>query len=181
MEFFEDFYLKTVRYDITNKFFLKNTKRLPKLTKIILNFNCHNKPLDLYLVASSMLALEFITCQRGVLTKSKFPNLSLRLRKGIPVGCKLTLKKENNYIFLSKILQQVYTKNRFFILLEPNSIKNAFSFNITELLLFNELAEQYKIFRNLNRLNVTIVTNTNSIDELEFVLKALKLPLKVRV
>jgi large subunit ribosomal protein L5 len=181
MHFFENFYLKTVRYDLTNKYCLKNTNSIPKLKKIILNFNCWSKPLDVHLVASSMLALELIACQKSELTKTKFANLALRLRKGIPIGCKLTLKKEHNYIFLSKIVQEVSPSNKVFMLYQPNLIKNAFSFNIAELFNFNELEKQYNFFKDLNNLNVTVITNTNSLDELEFILKALKLPLKLQI
>lgn len=181
MQFFENFYLKTVRYDLTNRYFLKNTKSIPKIKKIILNFNCWSKPLDVNLVASSMLALELITCQKGELTKTKFSNLILRLRKGIPIGCKLILKKENNYIFLSKIVQEVSPSNKVFMLYNPNLMKNAFSFNIKELFNFNELEKQYSFFKDLNHLNVTIITNTNSLNELEFLLKSLKIPLKFQI
>lgn len=181
MQFFENFYLKTVRYDLANKYSLKSTKSMPKLKKIILNFNCWSKPLDINLVASSMLALELITSQKGELTKTKFSNLALRLRKGIPIGCKLILKKENHYMFLSKIVQEISPSNKVFMLYNPNLINNAFSFNITELFNFNELEKQYSFFKDLNYLNITVITNTNSLNELEFLLKSLKIPLKLQI
>jgi ribosomal protein L5 len=62
MNFLEHFYLKTLKYDLSNRFLYKNTKELPKLKKIILNFGC--KTSDLKQLSASLLALELITNQK---------------------------------------------------------------------------------------------------------------------
>jgi large subunit ribosomal protein L5 len=176
MQFLETFYLKTLQYDIINKYYLKSTRNVPRLKKIILNFNYWGKNLDIKPLASSLLALELISSQKGSLTKTNSIHILLRLKKGIPVGCKLTLRKTNNFEFLSKIIQESSPSGKVFNLFKPNGLKNAFSFIISELYSFNELEQQYQIFTELNRLNITVVVNTNSASELEFILKSLQVP-----
>jgi large subunit ribosomal protein L5 len=180
MKSLENFYFKTIKYDLTNKYLFKETKNIPKIEKIILNFNCWCKPSDFSLLASSILALEMISNQSGVLTKALYPNIALRLRKGFPIGCKLILKKENNFNFLSKVVQEVHPSNKVCVMFKPNpNVHNAFSFSITELFSFIELEKQYSLFKDLKELNITIVTNTQSVQVLEFTLKSLKVPLSI--
>ena len=59
---FEYFYYKTTKYDLVNKFFYKNTKKIPKFQKIVLNFNC--KTTDIKQISTTLLALELITGKR---------------------------------------------------------------------------------------------------------------------
>jgi large subunit ribosomal protein L5 len=94
MNYFENFKKKNLKYDIINKFNIKNTKKIPKLNKITLNIGC--KSSDIKIVSASTLSLEIITNQNCFLTLSKKPNLLLKIRKNNPSGCKLTLKKEQN-------------------------------------------------------------------------------------
>jgi large subunit ribosomal protein L5 len=174
----EKFYLKTLQYDINNKYLLKSIKDIPKLKKIVLNHNCSSKPLNLKLLASSMLALELITGQKGTLTKTSSPNISLRLKKGTPIGCKLTLKKEAKYEFLSKIMKESTPSSKTFKLFKSNQLEKAFSFDIVELFSFNEVEKQYRIFTNLTALNVTITANSESSFNFKFLIKTLQLLLK---
>ena len=91
MHFLDYFYTKTLKFDLINKFYYKELKNLPKLKKIVLNFNCRTT--NLKTLATHLLALELITNQKSNLTISKRPNLLLKIRKGNPVGCKVILKK----------------------------------------------------------------------------------------
>jgi large subunit ribosomal protein L5 len=105
MMIFNSFYLKTLKYELCNKFAYKNINEVPKLKKIILNFGC--KTADLKHLSASLLALELITSQKGRITTTKSPNLLLKIKKGNPSGCKVTLKKTQmsntkfNIIFFS--------------------------------------------------------------------------------
>lgn len=177
MQFLENFYLKTLQYEIINKYSLNDTKNLPKFKKIILNFNYWGKYSDLKLLAISMLALELIANQKGSLTKTSSVNVSLRIKKGIPTGCKLTLQKTNNFEILSKIVQEVSPSVKVFTLYTPNKKINAFSFNIFELYGFYELEQRYHIFTELQQLDVTVVMSTKSCQELEFILKSIQMPI----
>jgi large subunit ribosomal protein L5 len=179
MDSIQKFYYKTVKYDLVNKYMIKKSKEIPKIDRIVLNFNCWLKPGNISALSACLLALETITHQSGVLTKALFPQISLRLRKGFPIGCKLTLKKKNQYNFFSKIIREVYPSSKTFAPLRANNSNNAFSFNIRELFSFPELEENYNLFKDLEPLNVTIITvNTPSVHELEFLLTSLKVPIE---
>ena len=108
MQFLEHFNKKTFKYDLINKFLYKNTKKLPKIKKIILNFSCQSTKLKN--LASSLLALELITTKKGLLTTSKKANILLKLRKGNPVGCKIVLTSKNYYNFLARFLNEILPK-----------------------------------------------------------------------
>jgi ribosomal protein L5 len=139
MQALETFYLKTLQYELVNKFFVKNTKNIPKLKKIVLNFNYGGKHSNFKLLASSLLALELTTGQKGLITKSTSINLLLSLKKGIPVGCKLIIKKKSIFKFLSKITQEVSPSKKGLKLFKTIKLSNAFSFFISELYNFTEL------------------------------------------
>ena len=100
------FYTKTLKFDLINKFHYINLKKLPKLKKVILNFSC--KTTDINILVKHLLVIELITNQKGVLTLSKHPILSLQIKKGEPTGCKLTLRKTNMLNFLSKSVNKIY-------------------------------------------------------------------------
>ena len=90
------YYNNIVKYDLINKFYYKNIKQLPSILKIILNFNF--KKQNIKNLMSSLIALELISSQKPIFTKSKISNITLKIRKGQPVGCKITLRKQNSLI-----------------------------------------------------------------------------------
>ncbi len=88
MSFLSNFQLKVLKHDLLNKFNYKNINDLPKMKKIILNFSCRTS--NIKRLATAALALELITNKKGVLTRSKKSNILLKIRKGNPIGCKIT-------------------------------------------------------------------------------------------
>ena len=131
-------------------------------------------------LATNLLALELITNQKGLLTISRRPNLVLKIRKGNPTGCKLTLKKNFMLTFLSKISNEIFPKIKNFngIIINKKINKTGFSFIIKNTLNFSELTEQYYLFNNLPNLNLSLTLNVNSKEETLFLLKSIQLPLK---
>ena len=96
------FYTKTLKYELLNKFLYKNVNKLPKIKKIIFNFNCKN--FELKNLAVSLLVLELITNQKGILTKSKYSNILLKICKGNPTGCKVILRKRKMLDFFFRLI-----------------------------------------------------------------------------
>jgi large subunit ribosomal protein L5 len=181
MNFIKNFYYTTVNYDLVNKFSYKKTKQLPKIKKIILNFGY--KTNDIKNLASSLLALELITTQRGMLTLTKTSNILLKIRKGNPVGCKVTLRNGNMYNYFSKLVVEIFPKLKNFEgFKKPTKLKkNVFSYEINDIFNFQELEEHYYLFNNLSKLSITIITNTNTSQEFFFLLNALKFPFKKQI
>lgn len=180
MHFLEYFHSKTLKYEFLNKFFYKNIKELPKLEKIILNFG--GKSTDLKRLSLSILALELITSQKGKLTNAKKANILLKIRKGNPVGCKITLRKKRMFNFLEKTLVDIIPKIKNFngLTVSRKIKKNVFSYELHDTLNFQELEEHYYLFNNLPNLDITFITKTNTKKELLFILKSFQLPLIVK-
>ena len=178
MHFLTYFYTKTLKFDLINKFYYTDLKKLPKLKRIILNFS--SKTTELKTIATHLVALELITTQKGTITVSKRPNLLLKIRKGNPTGCKVTLRNISAINFLFKTLIEVFSKTKNFtgITVHKKIEKDAFSFSIKDTLTFPELAEHYYLFNNLSNLNISFVTNASTKEEMLFILKSLKFPLK---
>lgn len=172
------FYTRTLKFDLINKFYYTNLKKLPKLKKVVLNFSCRTT--ELKSLATSLLALELITNQKGVLTISKRPNLLLKIRKGNPTGCKLTLKKTSILNFVSKSLNEIFSKMKNFngISINQKVEETVISFVIKDTLNFSELTEHYYLFNNLSNLNLSFITSVETRKEMLFILKSLQLPIK---
>lgn len=179
MHFLEKFYIKTLKYDLINKFIYKNINQLPKLQKIILNFG--SKKSDIKQLASSLLAFELIANQKGILTTTKKSNILLKIRKGNPTGCKLTLQKYNLFNFFGKTVIEIFPKLKNFTGFSINQKlkKNAFSYELHETFSFSELENHYYYFSNLPKLDITIVTTARNKTELIFLLKSLQFSIKI--
>jgi large subunit ribosomal protein L5 len=175
MNFLLNFYLKTYKYDLINRFPYNHTKNLPKLKKIVLNFEC--KTTELKRLTSALLAVELITNQRGVLTTAKQSDIVLKIRKGNPTGCKITLQKNNMFHFLTKLIVEITPKLKNFNGFKVNRKlkKNMFSYELRDTFVFPELENNYYLFNNLPKLGMTIVTTSKKKEELLYMLRLIKL------
>ena len=178
MHFLNYFYLKTLKLDLINKFHYRDLKELPKLKQIVLNFSC--KTTELKTLATHLLALELICNQKGITTVSRRPNLLLKIRKGNPTGCKITLRKTSILNFLAKNLNDTFSKTKNFngIIINHKIKKGTLSFSIKNTLTFSALAKHYYLFNNMSNFDLAFVTNVKTKEEMFFLLKSLQLPLK---
>jgi large subunit ribosomal protein L5 len=178
MHFLNHFYQRNLKFDLINKFYYTDLKKLPKLKKVILNFSC--KTTELKTLATKLLALELITGQKGMLTISRRPNLLLKIRKGNPTGCKLSLRKTFMLDFFSKSSNEIFPKVKNFtgITVNKKIEKTAFSYVIKDTLNFSELAEHYYLFNNLSNLDISVIATVKTKEEMLFFLQALQLPIK---
>ena len=176
MNLLENYYKKVIRHDLINKFFYNHIEDVPQLKKIILNFRC--KSFEIKNLAASLLSLELIAVQQGILTKSKRANILLKIRKGNPVGCTVVLRKNKMYNFLFKLLIDVFPNSRDFkgITVAKKLSNTSFSFTLKDLISFKELEKQFYLFSKLPPLNITFVTDTKTKKELLYLLNAFKLP-----
>lgn len=176
MNFIKKNYYRTLKYDLINKFVYENTKTIPKIEKITLNFGC--KTSDLKTLSTSALALELITSQKGTLTLTKYNNILLKIRKGHPVGCKVTLREKKIFTFLTKMLIDIFPKLKNFEGLKMNKKmkKNTLSYELADTFSFQELEDHYYLFNNLLNLHVTIITTSKREKELHFIFNSVKIP-----
>lgn len=177
MQIFEYYYTNIIRYDLINKFYYNNHKQIPKVIKIVLNFNCNS--VNIKRLISSMVALELITNQKSVILTSKKANISLKLRKGNPIGCKVTLKKKNMNFFFFRLISEIFPNIKLFEGFTNKKSKNksnSFSFKISKTLFITELEKYYQFFKDLPNLQIIIITNSLFSFELVFLLQSYKFP-----
>lgn len=180
MYFLEEFYIKTIKLNLINKFIYNKSKKLPKLKKISFSFNY--KVTNIKDLSSSNLALELITKQKGIMILIKKSNSKFRLRKGNPIGCKVTLRKINMFRIFIKLLVEIWPKHKIIYILKSNNKiipKNLFVGQIKNLFNFEEFHEQYYSFNTLSNLNFVISTNSNKKEHF-FILKSFKFPFKIK-
>lgn len=169
MHFLNNYTESIVKYDLINKFNYRNLNKIPKLEFLTLTFKLQKYDIKTLISASS--AIEIITSQKSVLNYSKVSNVSLKIRKGQPVGCKATLRKQNLNYFLYVLINTVPPiKND--IRIQKNV--QLFSISINNILIFKNLENNYPFFKKLSNLNVNLTTNCDH-KELLFILKSNKL------
>jgi len=180
MNILENYYRKVIQRELINKFSYTRLEEIPRLKKIILNFGC--KSSEIKTVALALLTLELITMKQGSLVKSKRPNVVLKIRKGNPVGCLVVLRNTAMYSFLSKLLSEVFPNLKSFtgITVSKKLGGPNFSFTLKDLITFKELERQFYLFTNLPPLNVTLVTNAKTKQELVYLLFSFKLTLTTK-
>ena len=175
MDLFQTYYKRIIQQDLTNKFMFSNNKKIPKLKEITLNFGCKNMTIQKF--ATTMLALEIISLKKGTITITKKPNVILKIQKGQPAGCKVKLKNQQLYSFLTKLHLEIIPKLKNFQGFKVKKQIFNFFFQIpgNEIIL-KEFENQYPLFSNLPVLDINIFTTTQDPKELIFLAKAIKLP-----
>ena len=165
-----------LKYDLINKFLFKNIKKLPKLQQIILSFS--NKSNDINSLSKNAAALEIITQKKGSLIRTKMSKITLKIRKGDPVGYKIILRKSDMYQFTARLIIEIFPKLKDFIGLKTESVNktNSFSLILKDVIIFPELQEYYYLFNNLTALNITFVTTASNKAEFLMLLKNIQLP-----
>jgi len=179
MPYFSNHYNTKITHDLLSQLHYTNFYLLPKIQKIVLNFGI--KEVNFKNILPSLTALTLISSQTPILTRSKTSNILFKIRKGAPVGCKVTLRKRNMYLFLSKLILSIFPGIKQFegVLFKKSITKSkSFSFFISDILIFKELESQYELFKNITKLDISIVINSRSLKELKMILTALRFPLK---
>ena len=177
MHFLEHYYKKIIKQDLITKFNYKTIDKLPELKKIILNFGCKN--FSIQKMATTLLAMELLTTKKSTITVAQNSNILLKIQKGYPAGCKIVLTKTNMYRFLTKLLVEILPKVKDFSDLNINLKKNIFSFKLNNNnIILKEFEEQYPLFRDLPDLDINIQTNTQTQNELLFIIKSFKLDIQ---
>lgn len=178
MHFLTFFDNQIIKHDLVNKYRYKNFTKLPKLKKITFNLSCIN--LNIQQFAVNLLALEIITSKKSCLTTSKSSNVLLKVQKGQPTGCKVTIKKKHIYKFLEQLILNILPKFTNFSGFKIETTSSTFSFKLfNKEIMLPELEKHYPLFDNLPVLDIQITTNAKNYKELLFLAKAIKMPVQI--
>lgn len=168
----KNYYQNIIIYDLLTKYNFKNIFQIPKITKICLNIGFKNANIEKKKLINILVLLKLITNQKPITTQSKKNNIFLKIKKNSIIGCKVTLRKKNIFIFLEKLI--------IFIIPNLNSNikfnfenKNILNFQIKNILNFFELRREFLKFREIPSIDVSIHTNSKNNKELFNLLNSL--------
>ena len=164
--------------ELKSKFSYKNDMASPKIKMVSINVGIKAVDSDNKLLAYLLNQVSSISGQKAVLTKSKKAISTFKLRKDLPIGCRVTLRGKKMYQFLDKLVNIALPRIRDFRGLTSKGFNqsNHYSFGIKEHNIFLEvdLDNIVKVFG----MNITIVTNATGKEEALFLLKKLNFPIK---
>ena len=161
---------------LMKKFGYKNINQVPKLTKISLNMGVGDAKQDPKLLENAMTDLTIISGQKPARTKAKKAISNFKLRTGMDIGCRITLRRKKMYEFLDRLISIAVPRIRDFRGLSDSSFdgRGNYSMGIKEQIIFPEINVD-KIDR-IRGLDVTIVTTANSDEEAYELLKSFGMP-----
>ena len=172
------YYQTELRDELKNKLGLKNVFEVPKIIKIVVNMGVGEAASDSKKIESATIDLTTITGQKPMVTKAKKSIAGLKLRKGVNIGCKVTLRKDRMYEFLDRLIYIALPRVRDFKGLSKNSFDRGgnYSIGIKEQIIFPEI--NYDKIDKVRGMDVSIVTSTNNNNHAFELLRGFNLPFR---
>jgi large subunit ribosomal protein L5 len=174
----QEYYQKECVPQLMQEFGYKNINEVPKLGKIVLNMGLGEgvqSPKSVDLAAEELTQ---IAGQKAVITRAKKAIATFKLRQGMPIGCRVTLRHERMYDFFSKLVHIALPRVRDFRGLSPKMFdgRGNFAMGIKEQIIFPEI--DYDKIEKIRGLNVVITTTAKTDEEGRFLLKVMGLPFR---
>ena len=164
--------------EIQNKLGLKNVQEVPRITKITLNMGVGEAVADKKVIEKARDDLEKISGQRPVICRARKSVAAFKIRDGMPIGCKVTLRRERMYEFLDRLVNIAIPRIRDFRGLNPKSFdkQGNYSMGVSEQIIFPEI--NYDEIDTIRGLDITISTSANNAEEGRALLEAFNFPFK---
>lgn len=174
----ENFYRNECVPKMMEEFGYKNIMQVPKLDKIVLNMGLGEAVQNAKIVDVAAQELTLIAGQKTVVTRAKKSIAGFKLRQGMPIGCKVTLRKDRMYGFYSKLVNIAIPRVRDFRGLSKTMFdgRGNFAMGIKEHIIFPEI--DYDQVDKIRGLNIVITTTAKTDDEGRFLLKSLGMPFR---
>ncbi len=171
-------YEKTIVSDLMSKHNYKNVMEVPKLDKIVVNIGCGDATTNSKLLEGAMKDLEIITGQKPIATKAKKSIAGFKLREGQAIGCKVTLRGENMYNFLDKLISITLPRVRDFRGISNKAFdgRGNYTLGLTEQLIFPEI--EYDDVVKVRGMDIVFVTSAKTDAEALDLLKGFGMPFK---
>lgn len=157
---------------------IKNIMECPKLEKIIVNMGVGEATQNSKLMDAAMADLTIITGQKPLLRKAKKSEAGFKLREGMPIGAKVTLRQERMYDFLDRLVNVVLPRVRDFEGVSANAFdgRGNYSLGLTDQLVFPEI--DFDKVEKLLGMSITIVSSAKTDEEGRALLRAFGMPFK---
>lgn len=174
----KDYYEKEVVPALIQEFKYKNRMEVPRMVKIVVNMGLGEAIQNIKILDSAVDELGKIVGQKPVITKARKSIATFKLRKGMSIGCMVTLRRERMYEFFDRLMNVAVPRIRDFRGLPPKSFdgRGSFSMGINEHYIFPEI--DYDKIDKVKGLNITIVTSAKSDDEARRLLQLMGVPFR---
>jgi large subunit ribosomal protein L5 len=174
----KELYTKEVAPALLKELKYKNRMEVPKLEKIVVNMGLGEAIQNIKILDSAVEELAMIVGQKPVVTKARKSIATFKLRKGMSIGCMVTLRSEKMYEFLDRLVNVAIPRIRDFRGISPKSFdgRGNFSMGVNEHYIFPEI--DYDKIDKVKGMNVTIVTTAKTDDEARKLLLLMGVPFK---
>jgi large subunit ribosomal protein L5 len=171
-------YLEEVRPALVKRFSYKNKLQAPKIEKVVINMGLGEGKENPKILDAAVNDLSIITGQKPIITKARRSVASFKLREGMSIGCKLTLRGNRMYEFLDKLFNIALPRVRDFRGISPHSFdgRGNFTIGVKEQLIFPEI--EYSNVERVLGMDITIVTTAGTDEEARELLTLMGLPFK---
>ena len=172
----KDYYISTVAPAMMKKFGYKSVMQIPKLDKVVINVGAGEAKENAKVIDAIMSDLAIITCQKPVICRAKKSVSNFKLREGMPIGVKVTLRSENMYEFVDKLFNVAFPRVRDFRGINPNSFdgKGNYSTGIKEQLILQEI--EYDKIDKVHGMDINFITTANTDEEAKELLSLMGAP-----
>ena len=163
---------------MTEKFGYKNALEVPKLEKIVINMGVGEATQDKKKVEQAAAEMEKISGQKPVITKAKKSIAQFKLREGMPIGCKVTLRRERMFEFLDRLVTIALPRVRDFRGLSPRQFDGSgnYTFGLNEQSVFHEIDQDAT--DRVRGMDITVVTTAKTDDDGRALLRHLGFPFR---
>ena len=161
----KDQYQNEIVDAMMKKFGYKNIMQVPKLDKIVINMGVGEAKENAKILDAAVKDMETIAGQKAVITKAKNSIANFKIREGMPIGCKVTLRGEKMYEFLDRLVNLALPRVRDFRGINPNAFdgRGNYALGIKEQLIFPEI--EYDKIDKIRGLDVIIATTAKTDEE----------------
>ena len=174
----QQFYSDTVVSQLKEKLQLSNVMEVPKISKITINMGVGEAIADRKIVEKAMADMELIAGQKPVQRRARKSVAAFKLRDGMPIGCKDTLRRERMYEFLDRLISIAIPRIRDFRGLSPKSFdgRGNYSMGVQEQIIFPEI--DYDRIDSIRGMDITITTTARNDEQGKALLEAFSFPFK---
>mgnify|MGYP000777337302 FL=1 len=158
------------------KFGYKNIMEVPKLDKVVINMGVGEAKENAKVLESAIADMEKIAGQKAVVTRAKNSVANFKIREGMPIGCKVTLRGEKMYEFVDRLINLALPRGRDFRGVNPNAFdgRGNYALGIKEQLIFPEI--EYDKIDKVRGMDVIFVTTAKTDEEARELLKQFNMP-----
>mgnify|MGYP000628832327 FL=1 len=172
----KDLYSNEIKDAMVKKFGYKNVMQIPKLDKIVINMGVGEAKENAKVLDTAIKDLETITGQKAVVTRAKKSVANFKLREGMPIGCKVTLRGEKMYEFTDRLVNLALPRVRDFRGVNPDAFdgRGNYALGIKEQLIFPEI--EYDKVDKVRGMDIIFVTTAKTDEEARELLTQFNMP-----